>query len=125
MDLATVPCRPEEVNQEDAETEYKQNGNIDMGHPTSTASMGIARNEDTQVQEDTRSVVTESSMASHQTSMTLRRARVSNPKERIANELSKQILSNMEKLIQEREAVEPSERQSHKSGKYSKKQRKP
>ena len=42
--------------------------------------------------------------------MTLRRARVSNPEERIANELSKQIISNMEKLIQERETVEPSEK---------------
>ena len=42
--------------------------------------------------------------------MTLRRTRVSNPKERIADELSKQILSEMEKQIQEREDVEPREK---------------
>ena len=46
--------------------------------------------------------------------MTLRRARVSNPEERIANELSKQIISNMEKLIQERETVEPNKKDNAK-----------
>ena len=76
--------------------------------------MDVARNEDTQsfaqVQEDGRSVVTESSITSHQTSMTIRRARVSNPEERTTDELSKQILSEMEKQIQERKNAEPREK---------------
>ena len=78
---------------------------------TDTTLAGVVRNEDpqifAQVQEDALSIITESSMASYQTSMALRRARVSNPEERIADELSKQILSEMEKQIQEREDVEP------------------
>ena len=49
-------------------------------------------------------------MASYLMSMTLRRARLSNPEERIADELSKQILCEMEKQIQEREDVEPREK---------------
>ena len=72
--------------------------------------MGAARNEDTQANEDAQSGITESSLASHQTSMTIRRARVSNPEERTTDELSKQILSEMEKQIQKRKNAEPREK---------------
>ena len=41
--------------------------------------------------------------------MTLGKARVSNPEEIMANELSKQIISEMEKQMQEREDMEPGE----------------
>ena len=61
--------------------------------------MGAARNEDTQANEDAQSGITKSSLASHQTSMTVRRARISNPKEKTTDELSKQVLSEMEKHI--------------------------
>ena len=63
-----------------------------------------------QAQEDAMLDVLLSSKAYCQTNMTLRRARVFNPEERIADELSKQILSEMEKQIQEREDVEPREK---------------
>ena len=72
--------------------------------------MGAARNEDTQAHEDARSVITESSIASHQTSMTIRRVSLSNPEERTTDELSKQVLSEMEKQIQERENAESREK---------------
>ena len=49
-------------------------------------------------------------MGSYQTSITLRKARVSNPEEIMANEHSKQIASEMEKQIQEREDVESGEK---------------
>ena len=42
--------------------------------------------------------------------MTIRRARVSNPEERTTDELSKQVLSEMEKQIQERENAEQREK---------------
>ena len=50
-------------------------------------------------------------MESFQTSITLRKARLSNPEEIMANELSKQIASEMEKQIQEREDVESEEKE--------------
>ena len=72
---------------------------------TDTASAGVVRNEDPQIfaqvheanQEDALSIITDSSMGSYQTSITLRRARVSNPEERMADESSEQILSEMKK----------------------------
>ena len=48
-------------------------------------------------------------MGSFQTSITLRKARVINHEETMNNELSKQIISNMEKQMQEREDMEPGE----------------
>ena len=51
--------------------------------------MGAARNEDTKANEDAQSGITESNLASHQTSMTVRNARISNPEEKITDELSK------------------------------------
>ena len=58
-------------------------------------------------------------MGSYQKSITLRKARVSNPEEIMANELSKQIASEMEKQIQEREDVEPGERKGNINGQRS------
>ena len=50
-------------------------------------------------------------MESYQTSRTLRKARVSNPEEIMANELSKQIPSEMGKQIKKREGVESGEKE--------------
>ena len=50
-------------------------------------------------------------MESYQTSRTLRKARVSNPDEIMANELSKQIPSEMGKQIKKREGVESGEKE--------------
>ena len=49
---------------------------------------------------------TSSSMGSFQTSITLRKARVINHEEIMTNELSKQIISKMEKQMQKREDME-------------------
>ena len=64
---------------------------------TDTASTGVVRDEDSHMftqahkanQEDALSIITNSSMGSFQTSIILRKARVSNPEEIMANELSK------------------------------------
>ena len=66
---------------------------------TDTTSIGVVREEDSYMftqahnanQEDALSIITNSSMGSYQTSVTLRRARVSNPEEIMANELYKTI----------------------------------
>ena len=63
--------------------------------------MGAARNMDTYANEDAHSDITEASLASHQTSMTVRNARMSNPEEKTTDELSKHILSRMEAVIQD------------------------
>ena len=58
-------------------------------------------------QEDARSTITSFSMGSFQTSFTLRRARVAKPEEKMADELLKQVINEMEKQIQEKEDEEP------------------
>ena len=123
LDLATVPTskRPEEVNQEeDLETTDNQIGNRETSQNTGrkriipdaslsepdTESMGAARNMDTYPNEDAQSDVTEVSIASHQTSMTVRNARMSNPEEKTTDELSKHVLGKMEKVIRNKDNVE-------------------
>ena len=68
--------------------------------------MGAARNMDTYANEDAHSDITEASLASHQTSMTVRNARMSNPEEKTTDELSKHILRKMEELIRDKENAE-------------------
>ena len=109
---------------EQEDDEEIENSNEDTGHltgrvkivpnmplsETDMTSTGLIRDEDphmfTQVhganQEDARSVITTSSMGSYQTSITLRRARVAKPEEKMAHELSKQVINEMKKQIQER-----------------------
>ena len=93
LDLARVPTskRPEEVNQEEAvETSDNQLGSKEMCQNTGririipdaslseldAESMGAARNMDND-NEDALSDISEASMASHQTSMTVREKRMS------------------------------------------------
>ena len=68
--------------------------------------MGAARNMDIYANEDAHSDITEVSLASHQTSMTVRNARMSNPEEKTTDELSKYILREMEKLIRDKKNAE-------------------
>ena len=120
LDLATVPTSksPEEVNQEeDLETSDNRIGNRETCQSTGririipdaslsepdTESMGAARNMDTYPNEDMQSDVTEVSLAFHQTSMTVRNARISNPEEKTTDELSKHILSKMEEVIRDKD----------------------
>ena len=63
-----------------------------------------------QAQEDAILDVLLSSKAYCQTNMTLRRARVSNPKESMKDEYYEQILSEMKKQIQKRGNVGPREK---------------
>ena len=78
---------------------------IPLSEPDS-ASMGTARNEVTPANEDAHSDITEASLASHQTSMTVRNARMSNPEEKTTDELSKHILSEVEELIRDKDNAE-------------------
>ena len=64
-----------------------------------TESMGAAGNIDTYPNEDAQSDITEVSVASHQTSMTVRNQRMSNPEEKQTDELSKEVLGNLEEVI--------------------------
>ena len=61
--------------------------------------MGAARNMDIYANEDALSDITEVSIASHQTSMTLRNARMSILDEKTTDEQSKQILREVEEAI--------------------------
>ena len=127
LDLATVPTskRPEEVNQEEAvETSDNQLGNKEMCQNTGririipdaslseldAESMGAARNMDTHANEDALSDISEESVASHQTSMTVRDKRMSNPEDKLADETTEQILGKLEEVVQKKVNVEQEEK---------------
>ena len=65
---------------------------------------------DTYPNEDALSDITEASIASHQTSMTVRKKRMSDPEDKLVDETTEQILGKLEEVVQKKVNVEQEEK---------------
>ena len=120
MDPVPTSKREEEVNQEEAvETSDDQLSGEgicqDIGRiriipdaslsESDTESMRNARNMNTHLDEDALSDTSEASKDCHQTSMTVRNMRISDPEDKLADEIIEQVLSRLEEVVQKKTNV--------------------